>query len=194
MITVNNLCKPFGEKQVLSSLSLSFEEGKVSLISGASGIGKTTLLRILSGLETADTGEIIGLENKKISYLFQEDRLFPWLTALENVSAVSGEKDVKKKALAILSELGLKDSVDKFPHELSGGMSRRVAIARTLIFDGDVVILDEPFRGLDNETEKHTLEVIKKYCEGKTVIAVTHDVTQFEGYADAVISPFILPK
>lgn len=184
-IRINNLSKGFGEKQVLNGLSLSFETEKVTLIIGASGKGKTTLLRILSGLEAADTGEIQGLDNIKISYLFQEDRLFPWLTAAENVLAVGGSKE---KALCLLSELGLSDSADKFPHELSGGMRRRVAIARTLMFDGDVIILDEPFQGLDSETEKNTLEVIKKYCMGKTVVAVTHDVTQFNGYTDKIIT------
>ena len=187
-IRINNLSKSFGEKQVLSGLSLSFETEKVTLIIGASGKGKTTLLRILSGLEAADTGEIQGLEDKKISYLFQEDRLFPWLTATENVVAVNNDKNAKEKARSLLSELGLSDSADKFPHELSGGMRRRVAIARTLMFDGDVIILDEPFQGLDAENTKTALEVIKKYCKGKTVIAVTHDVTQFDGYTDKIIT------
>ena len=188
MITAENIYKSFGEKAVLCGISLSVKQGALTLIVGQSGIGKTTLLRILSGLETADSGKINGLENKKISYLFQEDRLFPWLTATENVYAVSNEKSKKEKAAALLSELSLGDALDKFPHELSGGMSRRVAIARTLMFDGDVVILDEPFRGLDSESEKNALSVIKKYCEGKTVIAVTHDVTQFDGYEHDTVS------
>ncbi len=187
-IKAENISKSFGEKNVISGLSCFIEHGKVTLVVGPSGAGKTTLLRILAGLEKADTGEIHGLENKKIAYLFQEDRLFPWLTALENVAAVCDERGRKEKALSLLSELGLGDSAKKFPHELSGGMSRRVAIARSLMADGDVVILDEPFQGLDTESEMRTLEVIKKYCEGKTVIAVTHDTEQFNGYADKMIT------
>ena len=188
MIRAEGLCKSFGEKAILHDVSLSVKHGALTLIVGPSGIGKTTLLRILSGLENADAGEVRGLENKRISYLFQEDRLFPWLTAVENVYAVSNEKNKKEKAASLLSELSLGDALDKFPHELSGGMSRRVAIARALMFDGDVVILDEPFRGLDSESEKNTLDVIKKYTGGKTVIAVTHDVTQFDGYTDEVLT------
>ena len=188
MIRAEGLCKSFGEKAVLHDVSLSVKHGALTLIVGPSGIGKTTLLRILSGLENADAGEVRGLENKRISYLFQEDRLFPWLTAVENVYAVGNEKNKKEKAASLLSELSLGDALDKFPHELSGGMSRRVAIARALMFDGDVVILDEPLRGLDAESEQNALSVIMKHCEGKTVIAVTHDTRQFDGYEYNVIA------
>ncbi len=187
-IKAENISKSFGEKAVISDLSFFIEHERVTLVVGPSGVGKTTLLRILAGLEKADTGEINGLENKRIVYLFQEDRLFPWLTAQENVAAVSEEKGRKEKALSLLSELLLGDAAKKFPHELSGGMSRRVAIARALMADGDVIILDEPFQGLDAESEKRSLEVIKKYCEGKTVIAVTHDTKQFDGYTDNIIT------
>ena len=187
-IKIENLSKSFGEKTVISSLSCFIEHGKVTLIVGPSGVGKTTLLRMLAGLEKADAGEIHGLENKRIVYLFQEDRLFPWLTAEENVAAVSDEKGRKEKARTLLSELSLGDAVKKFPSELSGGMSRRVAIARALMADGDVIILDEPFQGLDTEIEKRSLEVIKNRCKGKTVIAVTHNTEQFDGYTDAILT------
>ena len=187
-IKIENLSKSFGEKTVISSLSCFIEHGKVTLIVGPSGVGKTTLLRMLAGLEKADAGEIHGLENKRIVYLFQEDRLFPWLTAEENVAAVSDEKGRKEKARTLLSELSLGDAVKKFPSELSGGMSRRVAIARALMADGDVIILDEPFQGLDAESEKRSLEVIKNRCNGKTVIAVTHNTEQFDGYTDAILT------
>ena len=187
-IKIENLSKSFGEKTVIRDLSCFIEHGKVTLLVGPSGVGKTTLLRIISGLEKSDAGEIHGLENKRVVYLFQEDRLFPWLTAEENVASVRGEKEKKEKARSLLSELSLSDAVKKFPSELSGGMSRRVAIARALMADGDVIILDEPFQGLDAENEKRSLDVIKKYCEGKTVIAVTHDITQFDGYTDKVLT------
>lgn len=186
-IRIENLCKRFGESSVIDDLSFTLKEGKINLIVGPSGIGKTTLIRMLGGLEKADGGKICGLEDKKISFLFQEDRLFPWLTALENVACISTQKNGKARAEEILKELMLGDALKKLPSELSGGMSRRVAIARALMLESDVLILDEPFRGLDTESAKNALDVILAHSKGKTVIAVTHAREQFYGHEDLIL-------
>jgi NitT/TauT family transport system ATP-binding protein len=187
-ISAKNLCKSFDGTPVIKNLSFSFDKGSVNLILGASGIGKTTLIRILAGLDTADSGELLGIVSDRISFLFQEDRLFPWLNAEENVKAVIKNKESYPLARKLLSELSLDDAIKKFPSELSGGMMRRVAIARALASDGDILILDEPLQGLDSETKKQTVNVIKKYSEGKTVIIVTHSPSEFDGFATNCLS------
>ena len=168
-ITVNNISKSFDKKEILTDISLEIPDKGIFGIFGPSGCGKTTLLRILSGLEEPDSGEI--KDNKKFSVVFQEDRLMPTLTVLENVAAVSDEKNAKHR----LERVGLSDSLDKYPAELSGGMSRRTAIARALAFDADALILDEPFKGLEAGLKEHIARIICEYAQNKTVILVTHD-------------------
>lgn len=188
-IKIENVSKSYGEKKVLRNLSLFIPHGSVTAIKGSSGCGKTTLLRLICGLEKADAGNIIGVSKKDVSALFQEDRLFPWLTALENVEAVI--KDKKKKLLAtqILSDLGLGDKKDlsAFPSELSGGMMRRVAIARALAYKSKVLILDEALRGLDEKNFENAVDVIERYRDERTVISVTHVVSRLEENADNFI-------
>ena len=193
-IICRNISKSYGENQVLSDLSFSMEYGGVYRIIGASGCGKTTLLRLICGLEKPDSGTLTGAKREDISYLFQEDRLLPWFSALKNVEIASTDKNRRELAEKLLSELGLDKEKDfrLLPSELSGGMSRRVAIARALIRPSRILILDEALRGLDDENRARCAEVIGRYSQKKTVIFVTHgEATEyngiFEGYKE--ISP-----
>ncbi len=179
-IICRNISKSFGEKQVLKDFSFEFPYGLVTAIKGDSGCGKTTLLRIIAGLENADSGEVTGVDRSRVAFLFQEDRLFPWLTARQNVEAVINDKSKKALAVQILTELGLGNELGAYPAHLSGGMNRRVAIARALAYDSDVLILDEALRGLDERNIENTVAVIKKYAKGKTILSVTHAPSSLE--------------
>lgn len=180
-IQAEKLTKKYADKTVLKDLTLTFPERGIVCLLGASGIGKTTVLRLFAGLEKPDSGSIAGLENKKISMVFQNDRLLPGFTALENIAAVTSSET----AMLWLERMELGDAAGKKPAELSGGMCRRVALARALAFGGDVLLLDEPFKGLDKELKKHIIPYIKEFSENALVIFVTHD-DQEAAIADAV--------
>ncbi len=177
-IEVSALSKAYDGKQVLDRLSFTLPETGVVEICGPSGGGKTTLLRLLCGLEAPDSGEIRGLEGKRISMVFQEDRLLTHLNALQNVrfaSRVSGTE-----AFAMLGEMGLADAADKRVSTLSGGMKRRVAIARAVCAGGDVLVLDEPFKGLDEATRARVIGCVKRRCGGMLILLVSHDRAEGE--------------
>ena len=185
-IVINSLSKKYGEKEVIKNFSARIKDGSVLSVMAPSGGGKTTLLRILAGLETADKGDIEGLENKKVSMVFQEDRLCNDLNAITNIRIICGKKNNGPKGITdsrIYDELekaGLKGN-EKYPvRELSGGMRRRIAIVRALMADYDILILDEPFAGLDWENKKRMADYIKEKSKGKTVILVTHDKAEAE--------------
>lgn len=169
MIEIKNLSKSFGKKKVIDNFSLSLKKGERIALISFSGSGKTTLLRIISGLEKKYGGEC--KVSGKVSYMFQENRLFDYSTVLENVLSVT---DDKEKALKILSDMELKDSLNLYPSDLSGGMKRRVALARALSADSDILLLDEAFTGLDEDLKKRIISRLLPYTEDKTVILVTH--------------------
>ena len=173
MLTVKKLCKAY-DKTVISDFSFTFPEKGLFLIRGASGSGKTTLLRLIAGLETPDSGTVEKKESDKISFLFQEPRLVPNLTVLENVLLVAKEKDVKK-AVEYLEMLGLEKDLKKYPDELSGGMKLRCAVARSLYFGGNVYLWDEPTKELDPENAKKITDLMKTLSKDHLVIVVTHD-------------------
>lgn len=141
---------------------------------GASGIGKTTLLRIIMGLEHADSGSVSGIDTKSISCMFQEDRLIPYLSAIENVRIVlhgkNNRNEIRNNLLSILPD----DSLDMPVSSLSGGMKRRVALARALSYPGKLIILDEPFTGLDKDTKLNVIDYILKMRNNRTLLIATH--------------------
>ena len=173
-IRVENLHKAFEQKAVFSGFSHTFPEAACTCILGPSGCGKTTLLRLIAGLEAPDSGAIAGVENSKISAVFQEDRLFMELSAQRNVLLTARTGFTRADARALLMELGL-EAEPVSVNRLSGGMRRRVAIARALAADFDLLLLDAPFPGLDGDPRARAIDAIRAHSAGRTVLCVSHD-------------------
>ncbi len=173
-IVVTGLTKSFGEKHVLADFSARFPAGKITCVMGPSGCGKTTLLHILLGLEPADGGTIEGLPIR-ITAVFQEERLCEDFSAVTNVRIVTGKTLSTEEIETCLRDLGLEGSLRAPVREFSGGMKRRVAIARAILAAGELLILDEPFKGLDETTRETVVREVLRRVAGKTVIMVTHD-------------------
>jgi ABC-type nitrate/sulfonate/bicarbonate transport system ATPase subunit len=175
-----DITKSFGEKRVLSGVSLCLDRGDIAVLSGMSGGGKTTLLRIAAGLEAFDSGTVE--REGTIAFVFAEARLFPAFTVLENVTAVMrGEKrENEERARRILSSLELSDACGLYPREISSGMAARVAIARAVAFDADIYLLDEPFKSLDGELKMRVMRELKTFFATKTVLIISHDESEAE--------------
>ena len=173
-IIITDLCKTFDDNEVLKNVNISLKDNSIYCLMGTSGIGKTTLLRILMGLEHADSGSISGIDIKSISCMFQEDRLIPYLSAIDNVRIVlhgkNNRDEIRNNLLSILPD----DSLDIPVSSLSGGMKRRVALARALSYPGKLIILDEPFTGLDKDTKLNVIDYILKMRNNRTLLITTH--------------------
>lgn len=164
----------FGGQTVMEKFSLTLPKQGLVALMGPSGAGKTTLLRVMMGLETPQSGRV-DTENAKVALLFQEDRLLPWLTARQNVEAVLGPNE-KQQAAKALGSMGLEEQAwDKLPAELSGGMRRRVALARLICYGGDVWLMDEAFKGLDRESRDALIPFFKQQAETRLIVLVTHE-------------------
>ncbi|MBS9334429.1 ATP-binding cassette domain-containing protein [Fructobacillus sp. M1-13] len=201
MIEIKNLSKQYGEKVIFNDLSLTLNDGEILSILGPSGIGKTTLIKTLTGLEEAQSGEIVmdGREyavsdsafTSQIGLIFQDFNLFPHLTVEENImlAPLTVKKmvrvDAETKTADLLAKLGLSDQAKLYPYQLSGGQKQRVGIARALAMDPQVIAYDEPTSGLDEKATDQVADVmltLKK--EGVSQIVVTHDLPFSKKVAD----------
>ena len=204
MLELRNINKAFGGKQILTNFSLSIPEKQILAIVGPSGGGKTTLLRMLAGLETIDSGEIYyngeslaidELEKRNLlGFVFQDFQLFPHLSVLDNltlspIKTMSMEKEVaEKRARGLLEQLGLAGHADAFPFSLSGGQKQRVALARAMMINPEIIGYDEPTSALDPEWRLEVEKLILQNKErGMTQIVVTHDLQFAENIADQIL-------
>lgn len=177
-ITLSHVWKSYGTLQVLRDVTFSLSDGKIVCLTAPSGRGKTTLLRLLLGLEQPDWGQITGLDGVRLSAVFQEDRLLDGLSAAENLRFVLGRAFDEDAAQVLLKELGLGDCDGKPVGAFSGGMRRRVALARALSVRFDLLILDEPFTGLDEHAKRAAAACILRRRRGKTTVLVSHDPSE----------------
>ena len=178
---LRNISKSYHGRPVLQNVSFTIEPG-VTALWAPSGAGKTTLLRILLGLERPDSGELLGT-SVRWSAVFQEDRLLDGLDAMGNLRFALGSGWDEAAARRLLAELGLSDAEDRPVREWSGGMKRRLALARALLADAEAIALDEPFAGLDHAAALHAAQVIEQQRAGRTVVAVSHGMEDcFAGY------------
>lgn len=181
------ITKRYGEQTVLSGFSHEFPAGKTTAVMGISGCGKTTLLGILTGLAAPDSGSVDGAALARFSAVFQEDRLCGNLTAEANIRLVTGNSRSAEEIDKALCAVGLEGCADKPVREFSGGMKRRVALVRALLAEYSVIVLDEPFKGLDETTRARVSSWCREMLTGKTAILVTHDLGDCEALSAAEV-------
>lgn len=182
---LQNITFKYGEKTVLENFSAEIPENSFTAVLGKSGTGKTTLIKVITGLKKPVQGKIIHDKKEKFSVVFQEDRLLPFKTVQENIMLTGASEE---KALEYLKKVGLENERNSYPEALSGGMKRRVATARALACpDYTFLILDEPFTGQDDTTRKSLIELIKKEAKNKTAVMITHSEEDADILCDNVI-------
>ncbi len=183
-IEIKNLTKSFKGLEVFKNFTIRIPENKIIVIIGESGCGKTTLLNVISGIYPADNGKFINLKQRSISYIFQEPRLLEWKTARGNIEFVlkdiyskNKRKEISEKFIRLV---GLERFSNYYPHQLSGGMSQRVAVARAFAFPSEILLMDEPFKQLDLKLKKDILASFLNLWQEdrRTVIFVTHDIEE----------------
>ena len=190
-VCLNHITKRFADTEAIRDLSITFPEDAIVAIMGPSGCGKTTILKLLAGLLSPDEGELV-CDASQISYVFQEPRLLPWRTVADNIHLAhhKKQKPPTRSVQEWLQELGIGDCADRYPEELSGGMRQRVSIARALYCDSDLLLLDEPFQGLDEENRQKIMTLIRqaRSAPDKLTIFITHDKAEAAYLADTIVT------
>lgn len=195
MINIKNVTKNYPPRKVINNFDLQFSEGSFTCILGPSGCGKSTLLKLIAGLEAPDSGRIDNIQNLRISYVFQDAALIPWLTVDENISlALNKNSSLTKlqkeeKILETLKLVKLEGQKKTFPHELSGGMKMRVSIARALINEPEVLLMDEPFSALDELVRFDLQEELWQLWKNKkmSIFFVTHAISEAVFLAEKIL-------
>lgn len=192
MIAFEQVSFAYESKKVLDALSFSLQTGELMAVMGESGCGKSTLLHLAAGLLKPQSGKILS-DHNRISYAFQEPRLFPWMTVRENLLAVLSKDRIAKEAETVsrlLEQIGLSNVEALYPNELSGGMKSRVSLARALLYDGDLFLLDECFASLDEDLRSELTLFLREELKSKnkTAIFVTHLRSEAEAFSDRILT------
>lgn len=192
MYQVKNINKNYNELKVLEDISIDFPKNKTTCILGPSGCGKTTLLNIIAGITTEDSGEILGFQ-EDISFVFQEDRLIKWKNVKDNISFVlKGKMDKEQIETTIdkyLKLVNLEEYKYYYPKDLSGGMRQKISILRAFAYPSNLLIMDEPFKSLDINSKQILIDFFKelRIIENRTCIIVTHDIEEALTLGDKIV-------
>jgi len=192
-IQCSGLSLSFKDLMVFDNFSLEIPDRHVTAVLGPSGCGKTTLLNIISGLLNPELGNVSGVGDERISYLFQEPRLLPWKSVRKNIELVlvplMQPKEASERCSKVLEMVGLSRFTDYYPHELSGGMRQRVAVARAFAYPAAVMLMDEPFQALDLHLKLSLIELFEKLWshDQRTAVFVTHDIQEALLLGDTIV-------
>ena len=182
---LENICVSYKNMKILKrfSLDINTDGAFVTALFSPTGSGKTTLLKIIAGIQKGFSGEVI--EGKKVSMVFQDGRLFPWYNVMENMLVM--KRDGREQAGNYLERLGLLEHAGKLPSELSGGMQQKLCIARAVMSDYDLLVLDEPFKGMDETSKEAAMQFISEENGERPIILVTHEKADALAMADEII-------
>jgi NitT/TauT family transport system ATP-binding protein len=189
-IEIKGLVKKYDGETIFNGINIYIKRGLITVISGASGIGKTTVLNILSGIDSEFEGLVCGVDKSRVAYVFQEPRLLDHLTVSENIRFVLDKKmnrsEIEDVISKVLESVDMKKQKDFYPAQLSGGMKQRVSIARAFAYPGDLILMDEPFSGIDEKLKRQMMDDIKKLQrkQGRTIVFVTHNMAEADYLGD----------